>query len=178
MYGQRILILGCSGGGKTTLACRLGEITGLPVVHMDKLFWKPGWVKTPNDQFDPILTDALSRDAWIMDGNFGRTLPLRLDYCDAVIYLDYPRIVCLTGILTRVLKSYGRTRPDMGDDCPERFDWEFIKFTWNFEKIQGAKNKAILRARGKPVVWLRSRRAADKYLRALQRGAVPSETEK
>jgi adenylate kinase family enzyme len=168
MLGQRILVIGCCGSGKSTLAIRLGELTGLPVVHLDKLFWKPGWVQSNREEFYAALNNALSKDAWIMDGNFNSSLPLRLGYCDTVIYFDLPRLVCVLGVLKRVMKTHGKTRPDMGDGCPEHFDWEFIKFIWSFEKEQGAKNKDIVRQRGKPVIWLHSRKEAQKFLAEIQ----------
>ena len=129
---QRILIIGCSGAGKSTLARELGEKTGLPVVHLDGLFWEPGWVESSRDVFDARLIAELEKPAWIIDGNYARTLPLRLEKCDTVIYLDFPRWLCIFGVLKRVLTTYGTVRPDMPEGCPERFDWEFLKWVWNF----------------------------------------------
>lgn len=119
-----------------------------------------------------ILTRELQKDAWIIDGNFGRTLPMRLDYCDQAIYFDIPRPVCMWGVLTRVLKTLGTVRPDMGDGCPEKFDWEFIKYTWNFEKVQGAGNKKLIRESGKPAVTFHSRRDARRYLKDTEHGTT------
>jgi adenylate kinase family enzyme len=69
-------------------------LTGLPVVHLDKLFWKPGWIQAAKEEFYTLLIEALSRDAWIIDGNYSSTLPLRLESCDQVVYFDFPRLVC------------------------------------------------------------------------------------
>jgi adenylate kinase family enzyme len=164
MLGHRILVLGCPGSGKTTLAVKLGTLSGLPVVHLDKLFWKPGWVQSPREEFYAALLLELQKDAWIMDGNFNSSISRRLEYCDMVIYFDYPRLVCIWGVLTRVLKAYGRTRPDMGEGCPEHFDRDFIKLIWNFEKTQGTKNKELVKNSAKPVIWLRSRREVRRFL--------------
>lgn len=171
MLGQRILVIGCCGSGKTTLSVKLGHLSGLPVVHLDKLFWKPGWVQSTREEFLAALQTELEKPAWIMDGNFNGSLPRRLEYCDKVVYLDYPRLVSLWGVITRVLKFYGKTRPDMGEGCPDRFDWSFLKYTWNFEKAQGRENKEIVKRSGKPVVWLRSRRDAGKFLEAVRQTA-------
>jgi adenylate kinase family enzyme len=168
MQYRRILVLGCCGSGKSTFARRLGALAGLPVVHLDALFWKPGWVQATREEFIPVLQDALSKDSWIIDGNYAGTLPLRLSYCDLVVYFDFPRWACLRGVFTRVLRTHGRVRPDMGDGCPERLDWDFIKYTWNFEKTQGAENRALVRGSGKPAVWFRSRRDARRYLTEIQ----------
>lgn len=169
MLGQRILVLGCPGSGKTTLAVKLGVLSGLPVVHLDKLFWKPGWVQSTREEFYPALQAELEKDAWIMDGNFNSSIPRRLAYCDRVIYFDLPRLVSLWGVLTRVLKAYGITRPDMGEGCPEHFDRDFIGLIWNFEKTQGIHNKEIIKNSGKPVIWLRSRREARMFLNDVAR---------
>ncbi len=168
MLGQRILVIGCSGSGKTTLSVKLGAISGLPVIHLDKFFWKPGWVLAAREEFDAALQAELEKPAWIMDGNYKGSLPRRLEYCDTVVYLDYPRRVCLWGVVTRAVKFHGQMRPDMGEGCPERFDWSFLKYTWNFEKEHGRATKEFVKKSGKPVVWLRSRREAEKFLEAVR----------
>ncbi|NLA87772.1 MAG: hypothetical protein GX847_10950 [Clostridiales bacterium] len=170
MLYKRILVLGCCGSGKSTFARRLGALTGIPVVHLDKLFWKPGWVQSAKEEFYDALQNALSEESWIIDGNYAGSLPLRLTYCDMAVYFDFPRAVCLWGVLRRVLSSRGRVRPDMGDGCPERLDREFIKYTWNFEKTQGAENRATVRASGKPVVWFLSRRDVRRFLEDVKNG--------
>jgi len=164
---QRILIIGCGGSGKSTFARKLGEATGLPVVHLDKLYWKPGWQPLSKDAFDALLKDELSSPRWIMDGNFDRTIPLRLERCDAVIFLDLPRMVCMMGVLKRVISSYGRTRPDMGDGCPEQFDLSFLKWVWNFNREKRDKYLALLASSGKAVYRIRSRRELPALIRKI-----------
>ena len=88
---ERIMIIGCGGSGKSTLARQLGEKLKLPVVHLDQLFWRPGWVSISKDEFDCVHEAALAEEKWIMDGNFDRTIPRRLERCDTVIYLDFSR---------------------------------------------------------------------------------------
>ncbi len=165
---RRILILGGSGSGKSTLARKLGEKLGLPVIHLDTLYWKKGWTPVSADEFDALLEEVLRREAWIVDGNYDRTLPARLEVCDTVLYLDYPRIVCLWGIGKRIFKNYGKTRPDMGAGCPERIDWEFIKWTWNFNKMKRAEYLRLLEGvSGKTVYVFHSRREGGKFLENL-----------
>lgn len=168
MQYNRILVLGNSGSGKTTFTLRLGEITGLPVVHLDKLFWKPGWTLPTREEYHALLRDALSVNAWIMDGDYTSTLAWRLEHCDQVVLFDLPRLICLWGVIMRLIKTYGKNRADMGDGCSEKFDWGFIKFTWYFEKIQGANNKELIRISGKPTVIFRSRRDARRYLEGIR----------
>lgn len=141
---QRILIIGCGGSGKSTLARQLGERTGLPVWHLDRLFWRSGWVNIPEEDFDRRLTEVLDQPRWVIDGNYDRTLPLRLSRCDTVVYLDYSRITCLYGIARRVLANRGRTRPDMAEGCPERADWEFLRWVWGYRKAKRPHNLTLL----------------------------------
>ena len=75
---ERIVIIGCGGSGKSTLARRLGELLNLPVVHLDKLYWHPGWVESTDEEFDAKLAAELEKPQWIMDGNFDRTMQMRL----------------------------------------------------------------------------------------------------
>lgn len=163
---ERILIIGCAGAGKSTLAMALGQKTGLPVVHLDKLFWKQGWVESTKEELDEKILRETQKDRWIMDGNYTRTLPMRLQRCDCVIFLDFPRWLCLLSVLKRVACNYGRVRPDMPEGCPERFDWEFLVWIWNFNKNNRAK---ILRAlnNAPDVKWilLRNRKEVRKFLK-------------
>ena len=162
---ERIIIIGCSGAGKSTLARQLGEKTGLPVVHLDALFWKPGWVESDRGEFDAKMLAELEKPRWIIDGHYARTLALRLEKCDGVIYLDFPRWVCILGVLKRVLTTYGTVRPDMPEGCPERFDWEFIKWVWNFNRNNREKIRAQLDALpGEKVTVLKNRREVKRFL--------------
>ena len=133
---RRVLVLGCPGAGKSTLARSLGEALSLPVVHLDKLWWKSGWINRTEGEFDALLDAVLLGEEWVIDGNYLRTLPRRLERCDAVVLLDYPRRVCLFRALRRILSWRGRTRPDMAADCPERLDGEFVRWIWEFNRTQ------------------------------------------
>ena len=141
---KKIIVIGCSGSGKSTLARKLGEVTQLPVVHLDKLWWKPGWETVTRDEFDILHRAAMEEPYWILDGNFSRTLPERLQNCDTVIYLDINRVACIMGVLKRVFSNLGKVRPDMGEGCPERFSWEFLVWVWNFNKNNREKTYQLL----------------------------------
>lgn len=141
---NRIIIIGCGGSGKSTLARNLSKKTNLPVVHLDKIFWKEGWINISREEFNTLLKEELKKEKWIIDGNYDRTIKERIEMCDTVIYLDYPRMSCLFGVIKRVVSSYGKVRPDMADGCPERFDLEFLKWIWNFNKEHRDKFYNIL----------------------------------
>ena len=175
---RRVVILGCPGSGKSTLSRKLGEKLGLPVVHLDKLNWREGWVNVSREEFDRLLAEVLRKEDWIIDGNYSRTIPARLERCDTAVFLDYPRSLCLWGVLKRVLKGHGRTRSDMGPGCPERLDREFIRYVWAFRRTQRDKIVRLLEeyaACGVRVERLRSRgeeRVRDE--RSAQKWAVPA----
>ena len=165
---ERIIIIGCGGAGKSTLARQLGDKLNLPVVHLDKLFWLPGWVEMEKDAFDALLLEEMAKEKWIMDGNFNRTMSQRLERCDTVIYLDFSRFACLMGVLKRVITTYGKERPDMGEGCPERIDFEFLKWVWNFNKNKRERYyKMLNEAEGKQTIVLKNRRMVKRFLKSL-----------
>ena len=165
---ERVIIIGCGGAGKSTLARQLGEKLNLPVVHLDKLFWKPGWEQISREEFDRLHREALAEERWIIDGNFDRTMAERIRHCDTVIYLDFSRIACLLGVVKRVLTTYGKVRPDMGEGCPEQIDFEFLKWVWDFNKNKREKNYRLLNETdGIEKIVLKNRRAVRRFLKQL-----------
>lgn len=128
---KRILVIGSGGAGKSTFALRLGAILNLEVIHLDSLYWSSGWVEMPKDRWRAVVEELLQRDSWIIDGNYGGTLDLRLADCDGVIFLNVPRLICLQRVLKRVVLYRKASRPDMAAGCRERVNWEFIKYVWD-----------------------------------------------
>lgn len=100
-------MVGSGGAGKTTFARELGGRLGLPVIHLDEHYWRPGWVETPRDQWRLVQERLVAGDAWVVDGNYGGTLDLRFKAADTVVMLDYPRLVCLGRALRRSLVKRG-----------------------------------------------------------------------
>ena len=165
---ERIMIIGCGGSGKSTLARQLGEKTGLSVVHLDKLFWRPGWVNLTREEFDVVHNAAIEEKKWILDGNFDRTMEPRIRRCDTVVYLDFSRMACLCGVMKRILTTYGKVRPDMGDGCPERFDLAFLQWVWNFNKNKREKNYRLLEQYGEKRIYiLKNRKQVKEFLESL-----------
>ena len=116
---QRIVILGNAGSGKSTLARALGKRLSLPVVHLDTLFWEPGWVEPDAEQFRARVREAIAPDAWICEGNYARrTFDLRLPRTDLIIWLDTSRLTCFTRVIMRSVMN--RPRPDLAAGCTEK----------------------------------------------------------
>jgi adenylate kinase family enzyme len=131
---ERVAILGSGGAGKSALAGMLSARTGLPVVHLDVLFWRPDWTPPPPEEFRAQLDAAVARERWILDGNFLRDDgdDPRFGRVDTVIYLDLPRSLCLWRAIWRSLRHRRRSRPDLPKDCPESLDLSFLRWVWRY----------------------------------------------
>ena len=127
-------MIGPGGAGKSTFATQLGVILGLEVIHLDALYWKPGWTEPPKHEWAATVDAALTGEAWIMDGNYSGTIERRLAACDTVIFLDLPPWTCVRRILKRFATYRNRTRPDMAPDCPEKFSLAFLAWVWGYRR--------------------------------------------
>ena len=161
---QKILIIGCSGAGKSTFARRLRDRTGLPLYYLDRLWHKPDRTHVTREAFDRVLAEWLARPAWIMDGDYSRTLPQRLEACDTVFFLDFP----LAGVENR----RGVQRPDM-PWVEEELNAEFLQYILDFGRDQLPIVTALLeRYRGRrKIITFHSRAEADAWLAAF--GPLP-----
>lgn len=108
MTHDKIIIIGCAGCGKSTMARALAEKTALPLYHLDKLWWRDNWTHITREELEAVQEQIMAQPRWIMDGNFNATMPRRLACCDTVIYLDFPRWLCLYSAVVRVLKNLGK----------------------------------------------------------------------
>ena len=164
---KRVLIIGGNGSGKSTFAKALAEKTALPCIHLDKILWCGNWEYLSHEEFDILLEAELEKDCWIIDGNYERTLEKRLQYCDTVFYFDFSTVSCLFGVTQRIIKNYGRTREDMGGNCPEKFDFDFYKAILRFNKRNRPKTKALLEKYKPNVIIFKNRKEAKAYLSSL-----------
>lgn len=164
---RKVLLIGSGGAGKSTLARNISARTGLPLVHLDALYWRAGWVEPPKDEWRRTVEALLREDAWVMDGNYGGTLDLRLAACDTVVYLNLPTWLCLWRVLKRRIAHRGTHRPEMAPGCNERLNAEFL---WWILTYRMKNHRAMLRrlaaaeGRGKRVVVLDSPRAVAEFL--------------
>jgi adenylate kinase family enzyme len=176
---QRIVILGCSGTGKSTLARRLGERLRLPVVHLDALFWEPGWVEAERQLFRSRVAHALAGERWISDGNYtSRTADLRLPRADLIVWLDQPLWRRLWRVTWRVARYRRGSRPDMGPDCPERLDPVFLRYIWDFDRKARPRIEALIaeHAPATPLLRLRGDRQVAAFLAGLRApSAIPAD---
>ncbi len=129
---KKILIVGCGGAGKSTLAVMLGQKLNINVVHLDKLYWLSGWVEREDYEFDILVDNELKKESWIIDGNYFRTFERRLKNAELCIFLDYSTDLCINSVKERVLKYAGTNRPDMPSGCNEQSDDEFIEWIYNY----------------------------------------------
>lgn len=160
------MILGCCGAGKSTFARQLHEKTRLPLIHLDKEYWQPNWVETDAETWENKVQELAKNTAWIMDGNYGGTVDIRLQAADTIIYLDRSRWLCLYRVLKRIIVHYGQSRPDINEGCKERFDWEFIKYVYYFNDKKRPKTLARISkfATSKQVFIFNSNKAIQTFL--------------
>lgn len=176
---RRILLIGCGGAGKSTLARRIAARTGLPLIHLDALYWKHGWLETQSAEWRETVTELLQRNAWVMDGNYGGTLDLRIAACDSVIFLDLPPTVCLWRVIRRRLRYRGESRPDMTPGCLERLDLGFLLWIafYRMRRRRAVLTKLAAAANnGKHAISLDSNAAVEAFVAALPVQSVPVES--
>ena len=166
MASRRIVIIGCPGSGKSTLARRLGERLGLPVVHLDVLYWQPGWKPSGKEEFRARVAAAHAGNAWISEGDFASlSFDLRLPRADALIVIERSRWLCLWRVVWRAITDR-RDRPDLPAGCPERPDRELMLYIWNYEKGWRPQIEAARLEHGRdlPMIRLRSDREISAFM--------------
>ncbi len=164
---QRVLIVGPGGAGKSWLAKRIAARTGLPLVHLDREFWHPGWVETAKPVWRARVQALAAGERWVMDGNYGGTLALRMERADTIIFLDVSRWTSLAGVLRR--RFLAGPRDDIAEGCPERLDLTFLRWLWAYHDHHRPGVLAQLgdHGYGRTVVVLHDRQAISKFAQSL-----------
>lgn len=129
---RRVAVVGCGGAGKSTFSRRLGELLDLPVTHLDRHYWRPGWVETPHEDFRATQQKLVRAECWVMDGNYTSTMDVRLPAADLIVFLDFPRWRCLFRVTRRIARGWGRDGQAPG--CPEHLDWAFLRWLWDWPR--------------------------------------------
>jgi adenylate kinase family enzyme len=163
---NRVVVIGSGGAGKSVLSMELGRRTGLPVIHLDWLYWGPGWEPTPEPEWEAVVREAVQGERWIIDGNYRGTLRLRLAAADTVLFLDIPRLVCVWAVIARWLRYRRGSRPDMAPGLTERIDLAFLRWIWGYPTT---RRPGILRQLAElppstQVIHLTSRAAIREFL--------------
>lgn len=168
---KKIVVLGSGGAGKSTFARKLEKILDIKAYHLDTFHWKPGWVATPNEEWEKIVRELVSNDEWIIDGNYGRTINMRINLADTIFFLDMPIILCLYRVIKRRIIYHKKSRPDMNSGCEEKLDWEFINWIINFKKNKKPEivEKLNKYKDSKEIIIFNNSRQLNKYLNNLQK---------
>ena len=161
---HKVLIVGCGGAGKSTLAVEMGKRFGLPVVHLDKLWWLPDWQNRTEQEFDEMLASELTKEDWIIEGNFLRTFEIRLKYADFCVFLDYDTELCLQSVYERAKKYEGKTRPDMTDGCTEQVDDEFKQWIISYKENHRPRMLSKLQNSSVPYIIFQTRNDTANWL--------------
>lgn len=169
---QRVMIIGQPGSGKSTLARKMGERTGLPVVHIDMIHWQPGWVERSRAQKTRLCHEVEARDRWIFEGGHSSTWDNRIARADLLIWIDRSSALRFWRVFFRALKQRGRTRPDLPEDCPEQLGklGELFTFMWTSRNTSRAHMARVATSApaGCRVVVLRSNRQTRMFLAGLE----------
>lgn len=158
---QKILVIGSPGSGKSTFSRALSALTGISLCYLDLLWHLPDRTTVSEEEFDRRLSDVLKGERWIIDGNYLRTLEVRLQSCDTVFLLDYPVEICLAGVRQRI----GRKREDM-PWVEQSFDPEFRQWILDFPHAQlpGIRTLLLQYAPGRQITVFRSRAECTEWL--------------
>ena len=163
---KRVLVIGSGGAGKSTFARRLAARLGLPLIHLDRVFWHAGWVETPKGEWRRKVEELCAGESWIIDGNYSGTLDVRLEACDTVIFLDLPHVLCTWRALKRSVTYRESARPDMAEGCRERIDLKFLYWVWSYPSRRRPKILARLDelAGSKKIYRLSSSAEVERFL--------------
>ena len=171
---RRVLVVGCAGAGKSTVARELADRCRLPLVNLDAHYWLPGWVRPPDEDWRTVQRGLVEPTQWVLDGNYASTVDLRLPYADTVVLLDPPRLVCLTRVIRRWWAHRDRPRADRPAGCAETLDVQLLRYVWSWRAVHRPRLLAAVADGGAAdrLVGLRSRRDVRRWLAAVAEGRV------
>jgi adenylate kinase family enzyme len=160
---RRVVVLGCSGAGKSTVAAALAGRAGLPLVHLDELFWQPGWVMPAEESWRAVQRRLVAAPTWVLDGNYSSTYDERLPLADTVLVVEASRARCLLRVLRRTWRLRGT---EVAAGCPHRVDARHLRYVWRYPRQHRPLLTRALTGLGPAtrVVRLAGRRATRRFL--------------
>lgn len=166
---QRVMIIGQPGSGKSTLARKIGAAKALPVVHIDLIHWKAGWIERSGAEKDALIAVEHAKPKWVFEGGRSSTWPERLDRADTLIWIDLPLWLRMWRVLARTQRYRGISRPDLPEGCPEHYNWAFIKWIWDTRQRGRNQCKRLYEAAPatKDLFHLRNRGAVAAFVQEL-----------
>ena len=161
---KKVIVIGCPGSGKSTLSRELHNKTGIPLYHLDRLYWNEDKTTVERQVFLERLLAVMGQESWIIDGNYASTMDIRMEKCDTVVFLDYPQDVCLDGVKAR----HGKSRSDMPWVEVGEYDEEFIAFIKDYTAQSRPKVMELLeKYSDKDIYILKDRKEAERFLREI-----------
>ncbi len=159
------MVIGCGGSGKSTFSQKLAKQLGLPLISLDQHFFEPGWKEVERTEWQEINKRLVAEPEWIIDGNYGSSMELRFARADTIIFLYLPTLTCLSRVIGRTFRHYGKTRPGMSANCPERVSFEFWHYVLMYNRTRAPKILERLKgfAGEKEIFVLRSRKEVEGF---------------
>jgi adenylate kinase family enzyme len=172
--GDRIVVIGSPGSGKSTFSKELAKIRGIPLYHLDKIYWKAGWNPVSTLEFEEELKKILVQKSWIIDGNYSQTLVIRKGYADTIFFMDLQWPICMFRVIKRNIKNRNRIRDDITSGCDEKFDSDFLILLKYIFHFPGKNRNDILRelsgnAYNKKITVFRTGRSSREFLKKLNK---------
>ena len=162
---DKVIVIGCSGSGKSVFSRKLRDVTHLPLYHIDRIYWREDGSFLSKPELHERLREIINEDRWILDGNYGSTMEMRMKAADTVFFLDYPTEICLAGVRERK----GKPRSDMAWLSPDDDDMEFVEFIKNYNRVNRPRVMELLEKYShKRIVVFKSREESECYLRSLR----------
>lgn len=168
---KRVMIIGCCGAGKSTFSRKLHRITQLELIHLDQHFWQANWVETATDVWKEKVQVLANKPSWIIDGNYGGTMDIRIEKADTIIYMDFPTWKCWWRVILRVAKNWRKVRPDMPPGCRERFDIGFLHYVATYNIIRRKKYLRMMdELKGQKTIHIfNTDQEVDQFLQSLEK---------
>ncbi len=169
---EKIVIIGSPGAGKSTLARKLGRKLHIKLVHLDRLFWQPGWKEKPRDTRIDILQKIVQEKQWIIEGTYLSSSECRLNAADTIIFLDIAPSLCLWRIINRHREYHGRSRSDIPMGCTDKLNLirllKVLVFPFRGRRTLLKKLYNFKFDETKHIIWLRSPKEIDGFLAELE----------